>query len=408
MSKHRDDIVLKDIINAAQLIAALLLCGCYLPRHTTPPPETPTPAVEILQAPLLLPPEAFQAIFPTPASPSGTSFDPAQCEQVFAEDFEGSTTQMGRSSFANPETVVWYVDDLSAYASPIGPAACAQGSFCAITVDGEHGYGDNEEDLLFTPEIDFTSLPGPAWLSFDLAYNVEFSGGVAYDGLRILVTPDLGENWYLVEPLGGYPFAYVEAFGTAGYSADQDWKTQVVDMGPMIAAAPTWVIAFEFASDASISGGMAAIDNIQVFANCSLPLEVDLPFFHLEVNANCYHGPWPESGVATFGLAGERYHIEGRNADLSWFQVRFNENLLCWMGSESGKIYYNHTGEPCDTSDPIGGDCQDDLWAIPMVVSPPTLTPVACSSHLDQASCSADPACTWIPGAGRPGYCKHK
>lgn len=168
------------------------------------------------------------------------------------------------------------MDDLSAIPKPPGlPGACSQGKLCGVT-KSKGNYDDNAEDVLFTLEIDFTGYPLPIVLTFDLAYDLE----PTVDGMRIMVSPDLGSTWYLATPHGGYPPAKplygnsltneVAVFNyTPGYSGDSGgWVGAIVDLSPMIAISPRWTVAFEFASDYSINAAGVAIDNIRVIPNC--------------------------------------------------------------------------------------------------------------------------------------------
>jgi hypothetical protein len=208
--------------------------------------------------------------FPNSGTPPGTSMPapPTNCITLYDEDFEKPTVNLGEFSAAQPETKEWTVDNLSVISIAPGlPDSCIQGSYCTGTFFSDV-YDDNAEDLMYTPQIDFTGYsPVSAELSFGLAYDLE----TGYDGMRILVTPDLGSSWYYATPGGGYPAVAVAAFQDGpGYSGDSGgWTQAVVDLSPMLAVGKAWTIAFEFASDYSIGKAGVAIDDVRVAINCT-------------------------------------------------------------------------------------------------------------------------------------------
>ena len=111
------------------------------------------------------------------------------------------------------------------------------------------------------------------------------------------------------------------------------------------------------------------------------------PLFTLEFNANCRKGPSLLHEVSTFGLAGQSFHILGRNEENNWFLVRFNEILQCWFARNAGST-------SADTS------------RLQVFTGPPLLT---CSDHKDESSCMADTACEWENYSTTiGGYCKSK
>jgi len=220
----------------------------------------------------------METVTPVGLSPteSGAQELSSGCPSIFRENYEGLVVYVGEFSSINPPTQEWIVYDLSTPGKPPGlPAACSQGALCAVT-NGVDVYDDDAEDLLYTPELDFTGYPPPIILTFDLAYDLE----PTYDGMRIIVSPDLGESWYMATPQGGYPPAKppygdyrtsnVSAFDDSpGYSGDSGgWIPAVVDLTPMIAISPRWTIAFEFASDSSVGMAGVAVDNIRVGPAC--------------------------------------------------------------------------------------------------------------------------------------------
>jgi hypothetical protein len=175
---------------------------------------------------------------------------------------------MGEQSAA--QTQEWAVGDPSQYQTAGLPSAAAQGSNCAGT-KFTGPYDANAEDLLFTPEIDFTGKTSGT-LSFQASFDLATNGSQALDGVRLLATPDGGTTWYLVSANPSYNFQSCAAFAgssgtsTPAFSGSQStWTSYSVDVTPALAVGPKWTFAWEFASGAA-SGSHAGyfLDNIQV------------------------------------------------------------------------------------------------------------------------------------------------
>jgi hypothetical protein len=180
---------------------------------------------------------------------------------------------MGEVSGAS--TQEWAVGDPSQYTTPGLPSAAASGSNCAGTKFASV-YDNSAEDLLYTPEIDFTGKT-TATLEFKAFWNLETyaSGAAAADGVRMLATPDQGQTWYLVSPsgAGAYNFQACDSFtdssgnSTPAWGGDSSsWKTASVDISGAIQASPKWIFAWEFASDSSVGEAGFFLDDIKVTA----------------------------------------------------------------------------------------------------------------------------------------------
>ncbi len=191
---------------------------------------------------------------------------------LFRETFEDAVQMTSTSRTQTPQ---WTVADPSQFLTPGLPARAAHGRLCAGT-KFDSVYDDSAEDLLYTPEIDFTGKMHTT-LTFKAFYELEtysHAGTVfAADGVRLLATPDQGQTWLLLTPSGGYPFDSVRAFTdaqgqtTPGFSGSTaHWKRYRVDLGPLILQSPKWIIAWEFASDSSVGKAGFFLDDIKVTA----------------------------------------------------------------------------------------------------------------------------------------------
>ena len=199
----------------------------------------------------------------TPPAGGGTGTTPPAATTVFAEDFEGAAVNMGSAGLG-----VWFADDPSSFNVAGAPATAHQGSFCAGTSFATQ-YPNSAADLLFTPELDFAGKT-TASLEFQHHYSFEVSPNsqgqaTAWDGGRILLTPDLGTSWYIIAPDSGYSAPFVAALGTQGFGGTSGgWQAVTVDLAPALAIGPKWTIAWEFASDDSVRDAGWYIDEIQV------------------------------------------------------------------------------------------------------------------------------------------------
>lgn len=111
-------------------------------------------------------------------------------------------------------------------------------------------YGPNVDMWLISPKIDLTEV-SEAYLMFSYWLESEAapSGTAGFDGGRLLITTDYGQNWQVIEPLGGYPSPNVLVFDWGpGFSGSSDgWDAAQVNLtaytGQMVR------IAFQFKSN---------------------------------------------------------------------------------------------------------------------------------------------------------------
>jgi hypothetical protein len=187
---------------------------------------------------------------------------------LYSEDFEGSSVNMGEQAVAG--AAQWAVGDPSQAHSAGGPTTAASGSSCAGTKFSS-AYDPNSDDLLYTPEIDFTGKTSGT-LSFKATFDLALSGSTAEDGVRVLATPDQGQTWYLASPQPGYNYQSVTAFTTSsgttpGFGGrEASWTSYSIDVSGAIQASPKWIFVWEFKSGASSGHAGFFMDDVAVNA----------------------------------------------------------------------------------------------------------------------------------------------
>jgi hypothetical protein len=112
--------------------------------------------------------------------------------------------------------------------------------------------------------------------------------------------------------------------------------------------------------------------------------------FELLEDASCRSGPGVVYPVLAYAASGERVPAEGRNENMSWFQVQVGGNMLCWISGDLGRL----SGDPA--------------W-LPVRVAPPTPIPVlpgpsdtpgpqlSCSAYTSLETCIGN-GCKWLDG----------
>jgi uncharacterized protein YraI len=122
---------------------------------------------------------------------------------------------------------------------------------------------------------------------------------------------------------------------------------------------------------------------------------------------NCRSGPSPLYEIKDAFLQGGSAPIQGRNEEGGWWYILSPHlQILCWVWGEQVEVQ-GDTGQV---------EVQGDTGQVEVVhVAPPVLQPTAsnapqavnCGQYKDQASCDANPACTWASTMAGPGICKN-
>lgn len=87
------------------------------------------------------------------------------------------------------------------------------------------------EDVIITPVYDFTNITN-AQLTFDLAY-AEYDAS-SPDTLLVIVTPDCGANYYLLEEFGGPSMNTAGGYVTGAFTPTSgQWRTDTIDLSAL-------------------------------------------------------------------------------------------------------------------------------------------------------------------------------
>lgn len=156
-----------------------------------------------------------------------------------------------------------------------GPGSAFQGNnLWATGLAGD--YGSNEQAGLITPELDLTGFNQPK-LTFVHWYDIEdkTTPGQAWDGGNVKVSTDGGNNFSVIEPLGGYPYI-IDATanplnGQGAFSGtSQGWELAEFDLTSY--AEMNIVLKFDFGSDGSVEYAGWYIDSVVVMNEMVVPL----------------------------------------------------------------------------------------------------------------------------------------
>lgn len=87
------------------------------------------------------------------------------------------------------------------------------------------------QDVIITPVYDFTNVPN-AKMTFDLAY-AEYDAN-SPDSLIVIVTPDCGANFYLLEEFGGPSMNTAGGYVTTAFTPTANqWRTDTIDLAAL-------------------------------------------------------------------------------------------------------------------------------------------------------------------------------
>lgn len=172
------------------------------------------------------------------------------------EGFEGTTF---------PPSTSWNLEnaDASTTWARTTQASGYGASTACMYIDNYNYNAAGQYDVLLTPVYDFTGVSN-AILTFDYAYGFYGNGQGGQplaDSLLVIVSPDCGANYYLLDNKGGADLATVSGTVTSAFvpTAGQ-WKTDTIDLS-ILAGYPS--VQFGFAN-LNGYGNNLYIDNINI------------------------------------------------------------------------------------------------------------------------------------------------
>ena len=130
--------------------------------------------------------------------------------------------------------------------------------------------------------------------------------------------------------------------------------------------------------------------SIDISGTCPTPTPVGptptpVPFvFTPNINTNCLSGPDTIFPTLEIALTGQPYLLDGRNLENTWFRILHSVSRVCWVPASSGVV-------------------SGDTLGLRVLISPPTPTPPTCSTYTNEESCTAQPACKWVPAITHAG-----
>lgn len=138
-------------------------------------------------------------------------------------------------------------------------AAGGFGSSSASMYINNYEYNaSGSQDLIVTPVYDFTNVSN-AEMTFDLAY-AEYDATNS-DSLFIIVTPDCGANFYLLEEFGGSSMNTAGGYVTSSFTPSAaQWRTETIDLAGLVGYSD---VQFGFLSVTGY-GNNLYLDNINI------------------------------------------------------------------------------------------------------------------------------------------------
>ena len=153
-----------------------------------------------------------------------------------------------------------------------GPSAAHSGTKAWATVLGGV-YANSANWKLTTPEL--TATTNSPQMKFWHWYNMEQGGsGTIYDGGNVKISTDLGANWAVITPVGGYTgTAYSTNSGIAGQPCfsgiNESWNEVTFNLP--VNAGQRFLLRWHFGSDASVQRTGWYIDDITGIGFAILP-----------------------------------------------------------------------------------------------------------------------------------------
>jgi len=157
-----------------------------------------------------------------------------------------------------------------------GPGSAYQGTkLWATNLTGE--YGNNEHAELTSLALDLSGFNSPK-LQFVHWYNIEdysSNPALAWDGGNVKISTDGGNNFQIINPLGGYPCTVSNISssvlsGQAAYSGvSSGWELAEFDLTAY--ADMTVIIKFDFGTDGSVTEPGWYIDSVSVTTEPIIP-----------------------------------------------------------------------------------------------------------------------------------------
>jgi hypothetical protein len=182
----------------------------------------------------------------------------AQCtdrDVTYCEDFETVSIQFNAISATGSEWIVTNDHWLSNWSEGLPSDGRSPESFGSVGFESH--YHGNSESLFVIPSIDLSSASAAS-----LRFNLLFLTEPQWDGMILIATPDQGESWVYLEPLGEYPSTVkVGSSIVPGYSGLQPyWSHEELDLNQFLGKEVS--VGFLFMADDSINNIGVAVDDI--------------------------------------------------------------------------------------------------------------------------------------------------
>ncbi|MGD2057494.1 MAG: immune inhibitor A [Anaerolineales bacterium] len=139
----------------------------------------------------------------------------------------------------------------------------------ADPLSGEYAFWSNrgdESDMTLTRSFDLTGVAGPVEMRYWVWYDIE----EGWDYLYLVVSPDGGETWEIIQTPSGtdedtsgssYGWAYT---GYSGGGSEPAWIQEKVDLSKY--AGEEILVRFEYITDAAVNGDGLLLDDLQIDA----------------------------------------------------------------------------------------------------------------------------------------------
>ncbi len=151
------------------------------------------------------------------------------------------------TGFEPDEFILFEEEGIWAYGEPGGELGEAHSPPCVWATGLEGDYSNNADDYL-TSTLTFPILSEQALLSYWHWFDYE----LRWDGYNVEVSIDEGENWELLEPIGGYPYELIQLEQGGWTGSSNGWMQVIYPLGEFVGeeimfrlhhtsdAAPVW------------------------------------------------------------------------------------------------------------------------------------------------------------------------
>ena len=279
---------------------------------------------------------------------------------VFSEGFESGLENWITKDFSDSKPM-WHIDSYKALGDSGHAWWC--GTSDSTLLASPPGYGKMWQQYLLH-SFDLSLANPPIILSFYHLYDSETfqgpSGRVGADGGTVQVSDNNGETWQSVEPVGGYPFSYLDCMrlnhrkSIPGYSGKiNSWEKAEFNLDAF--RRKEILVRWYFASDFAVDDYDMPIDKL-VFDFFEQNGEPPIPLYDSD-------GAWFIDNIEVKDANGVLFYDDVENGENQWKAEKEDYSAKEWViDSESFAPVEGESFARCTNGPPVHPMVNNEDW----------------------------------------------